>query len=171
MPGAARPRVLADRVEAGPGEVQAGRAPVRADDLRLEPGQDPQRLRVALEAADRVGDRVQRVLAVVPERRVAEVVGQAGGVDDVGIGAELGADLAADLGHLERVGQPGAREVVLARADDLGLGRQAAKRERVQHPGPVAGELAAPAGLGDIALVRLGELALRRRTRHRTAQT
>ena len=49
-------------------------------------------------------DLVQRRLAVVPERRVAEVVGEAGGVDDVGAAAERRAELAADLGDLEASG-------------------------------------------------------------------
>ena len=62
--------------------------PVAAD-LRLEPGEDPQRLRVALEPAAGGAELVQRALAVVPERRVADVVRQPGGVDDVGVGAQL----------------------------------------------------------------------------------
>ena len=58
-------------------------------DLRFEPHEDPQRLRVALEPAARGAELVERPLAVVPERRVPDVVGQAGGVDDVGVGAQL----------------------------------------------------------------------------------
>ena len=106
-----------------------------------------------------LGRGVERGLAVVPERRVPDVVGQPGGVDDVGVAAERGGDLAADLGDLERVGQPGAREVVLARHDDLGLVGQPAERVGVQHPGAVAGEVVAArrAGLGAGALGRLGD--------------
>ena len=54
---------------------------------------------------------VERPLAVVPERRMSEVVGEAGGVDDVGSEAEAAGELAADLRDLERVGEPVAGEV------------------------------------------------------------
>jgi hypothetical protein len=37
------------------------------------------------------------------ERRVAEVVGEAGGVDEVRVESKAGADLAADLCNLERM--------------------------------------------------------------------
>ena len=44
---------------------------------------------------------------------MAEVVREAGRVDDVGVTAQGGAELATDLGDLERVGQPVAHEVVV----------------------------------------------------------
>ena len=105
------PRVLERGVQGGPGEVEA-----RAGHLRLKAGEQAQGLGVALEAAAGqraagVRERGQGRLAVVAERRVAEVVRQAGGVDQVGVAAERRAELAADLRALERVGQPGAREV------------------------------------------------------------
>ena len=81
---------------------------------------------------------VQRALAVVAERRVAEVVGQAGGLDQVGVAAERRREVAPDLGHLEGVGEPVADEVVARRADHLGLGGQPAQRGGVHDPGPVA---------------------------------
>ena len=58
------------------------------EDLGLEPGEQAQGLGVALEPADVVGQLVQRGLAVVAEGRVAQVVGQAGGVDDVRVAAQ-----------------------------------------------------------------------------------
>ena len=67
----------------------------------LEPGQQPQGLGVALEAADVGGDVVQGSLAVVPEWRVAQIVCQARGVDHVCIAPQSGAELAADLGDLK----------------------------------------------------------------------
>ena len=118
------PGVLAHGVQHGAGEVQAGGPPVVVEHLGLEPGQQAQGLRVALEAADVLGQPVQGRLPVVPERRVPEVVGEAGGVDDVGVAAEHPAQLPADLGDLEGVGQAVAHEVVGVRGDDLGLGRQ-----------------------------------------------
>ena len=140
---AAGPRVLRRRVEAGPGEVETGGTAVRVGALGLEPGEDAQRLGVPLEPADAGRDGVQRLLAVVTERRVAEVVGEAGGVDDVRVAAERGAELPPDLGDLEGVGEPGAREVVAARLDDLGLRRQPAQRCGVDQPRPVAREVVA----------------------------
>ena len=96
-------------------------------------------------------------LAVVPERRVAEVVGEAGGVDDVGAAAERRAELAADLGDLEAVGEPVAHEVVARGLHDLGLGRQPAQAGGVHQAGAVAGEVVAVGALvggvlGDPAL-------------------
>jgi hypothetical protein len=103
--------ILQGRVEGGAGEVEAG-----AGDLRFQPGEQPERLGVALETAARqraagVGERRQRRLPVVPERRVAEVVRQARRVHQVGVAAEGRAQLPADLRALQRMGQPGAREV------------------------------------------------------------
>ena len=95
--------------------------------LRLEPGEQPQGLGVALEPADVGGGLVERRLAVVAERRVAEVVGEARRFDDVGVAAEGVRELAPDLGDLERVGQPVADEVAARRPDDLRLGGQPAQ--------------------------------------------
>jgi hypothetical protein len=142
----AHPGVLAGRVEAGAGEVEATPA-----DLGFEPGEDAQRLGIALEPAldaVRGPELVECALAVVPERRVADVVGEPGGVDDVRVAAEVLGDAAADLGHLERVRQPGSRRAAdlraLPGAHHLRLAREAAQRGGVQHPRAVAGERAAP---------------------------
>ena len=137
----ARPRVLRRRVERRAGEVQPGARAVRREYLGLESGQHPQALRVALEPADRLGELVQRGLAVVAERRMAEVVREARGVDQVGVGAQRDRELAADLRALQRVGQPGPREVALPDTDHLGPRREPPQRDRVQHPGAVADEL------------------------------
>ena len=59
-------------------------------------GDDPEALRVALEpvgqAEPLAGHPVEHLLAEVPERRVAEVVGQRRGLDDVGVAAAQLAD-------------------------------------------------------------------------------
>ncbi|BDZ43244.1 hypothetical protein GCM10025865_25430 [Paraoerskovia sediminicola] len=146
---AAAPRVLDARVERGPGQVQAGGPAVGREHLGLEPRQEPQRLRVALEPADVAGDVRERPLAVVAERRVAEVVRQAGGVDDVGVAAEGLAELSTDLRDLEAVRQARADEVVAAGAEDLGLGAEPAQGGRVDDAGAVALE-----GRADLALGR-----------------
>ena len=144
---AAAPRVLRRGVEAGPGEVEPGGAAVGVEALGLQAGEDAQGLGVALEPADARGEGVEGGLAVVPERRVAEVVGEAGGVDDVGAAAERRAELATDLGDLEGVGQPVADEVVAARLDDLRLGAEPPQRRGVHEAGPVAGEVVAVGAL------------------------
>ena len=79
----------------------------------------------------------QHPLAVVAERRVAEVVGQRRGLGDVGLAAEGAGQVAGDLGDLEAVGQPVADEVVALRPDHLGLGRQPPARRGVHDPRPV----------------------------------
>ena len=102
----------------------------------------------------------QHPLAVVPERRVAEVVGQGRGLDDVGLAAQRPRQVAGDLGHLEAVGEPVADEVVGLRPDHLGLGRQPPRRRGVHDPRAVALERRA-LGRGD-PLGRLGDQALAR---------
>ena len=111
--------------------------------LRLEPGEQTQGLRVALEPADVGGDRVEHRLPVVAERRVPEVVGQAGRVDEVRVAPESGAELPSDLRHLERVGEPVAHEVVVPGCDDLGLPGKPAQRGGVHEPRAVPGEVVA----------------------------
>src|SRR5690606_40302239 len=64
-PPGPRPGVLAARVEARPGEVEPGAAPVLGEHLRLQPGEQPQALRVALEAAAGRGELVEHDLAEI----------------------------------------------------------------------------------------------------------
>ena len=94
------------------------------------------------------GHLVERPFAVVTVRRMPDVVGQAGQVDEVGIATQPDGHAAADLRHLQRVGQPGARRLALARPDDLRLVREPAQGGAVQDPGPVAGEIGAVFGVG-----------------------
>ena len=106
-------------------------------------------------------DLVQRRFAVVAERRMADVVRESGQIDQVGVAAELLADLPGDLRDLQRVRQPGARHRVLVRRHHLGLPGQPAERPGVQHPGPVAGEGIAAACAG-----RFGQTGRLRRLRN-----
>ena len=114
----------------------------------LKAGQDPEILGVALEAAVLGGDLVERPLAVVPVGRVADVVGQPGQLDQVEVAAQPDRHSPPDLGHLQRVRQPGARRVTFPGSDDLRLVRQPAQRGAVQHPGPVPGEVGAVLAFG-----------------------
>ncbi len=84
---------------------------VRAVHLRLEAGEDAEGLRIPLEASDVDRPGIERRLAVVAVGRVAEIVAEARAVDDVGIEAERGAELAPDLGDLERMREPVPCEV------------------------------------------------------------
>jgi len=83
---------------------------------------------------------------------MAEVMGQAGGVDQVRVTAEGSAEFPADLSALQRVRQPGAREVGLPDGDDLRLRGEPAQCGAVQHASAVALERAAAR-----TLVRLGD--------------
>ena len=134
------PRVLRDGVEAGPRQVDADRPPGCVKGLGLQPGQDPEGLGIALEAPDLAGHDVERLLTVVPVGRVAQVMGQAGGVDDVGVASQRLPQGAPHLRHFQGVGEPGAHEVVSSGPQHLGLGPQAPQRRGVQDPGPVAFE-------------------------------
>src|SRR5690606_10890776 len=107
--------------------------------------EDAQGLGVALEAADVRRRERERPLTVVPEGRVAEVVREARGVDDVGVAAERLAELAAHLGDLEGVRQAGAHEVVGRRSQDLGLVGEAAQGRGVYDARTVALERGAGA--------------------------
>jgi hypothetical protein len=119
---------------------------------------------------------MEGVLAIVAERGVTEVVGEAGGVDHVGIAAQRGADLTPDLRHLQRVREAGAREIVLAGRDNLCLRGQPAQRRGVQHAGAVALEgRPVRAGvfrwLGDQTRARFDVVRLHHRRAYRQSRT
>ena len=79
-------------------------------------------------------------LAGVTEGRVADVVSETGGLDEVGIDEALGAEIragrlepgteaAADLRDLDGMRQPGPVEIVFAGEEDLGLALEPRKAE------------------------------------------
>ena len=121
---------------------------MRVKDFGLQPGQDAEVLRVALESAVLGGQLVERTFAVVTVGRVPDIVRQPGHIDQIGVAAQPDRHAAADLGHLQRVRQPGARGVALAGPDHLRLVGQPAQRGAVQHPRPVTGEVGAVFGVG-----------------------
>ena len=97
---------------------QCLRMPSRVSKVRFSPRKlgvallelvdDAQRLQVVLEAAVVAHAVVQRVLAGVAERRVAEVVRQADGLGQRLVEAQRARDRARDLRDLERVREPRA---------------------------------------------------------------
>ena len=167
---AAAPGVLRGGVEAGPGQVQPGRAAVGVGALGLQAGQQAQGLGVALEAAD-----AGRHGRPAPSRRCARTAGGRGR----GRGRRCRRRRRCSRGRRRtrgRSGRPRGEWVSRLRTKsslvglhDLGLGRQPAQAGGVHQPGPVAGEVVAVGALvggvlGDPALavglgVRHGDVA------------
>src|SRR4029079_5046539 len=83
-------------------------------------------------------DLVERLLARVPERRMAEVVAEADRLDEVLVQPERARDGAGDPGRLERVRQAGAEVVALGVDEDLRLVAQPPERLGVDDPVAVA---------------------------------
>src|SRR5690625_5899364 len=69
---------------------------------------------------------------------VAQIVGQAGSVNNVGITTQGFSQFAAHLRHLKAVREAGAHKIISCRADNLSLGTQAAQRRGVHHARPIA---------------------------------
>ncbi len=100
-------------------------------------------------------------LAVVAEGRVAQVVAEARGVDDIGRDAEGDRELTPDLCDLQGMRQAVAREVGCAGgAEHLRLRGEPAQRCGMKHPRAVAGEVVA------LGTVGLSEEALGGRAHH-----
>ena len=89
---------------------------------------------------------IERALAGMAERRMAEIMRQRQRLGEVLVEAELPGQRAGDLGHFERMGQPGAVVIALMEHEHLGLVLQAAERGGMDHPVAIAPERAA--GLG-----------------------
>ena len=83
-----------------PGEVE----PVEGGVATLQRGHHSQRLRVVVEAAEGSQAAVERALAGVPERRVAEVVGERQRLGQVLVEPERAGERAGDLGRLRACG-------------------------------------------------------------------
>ena len=81
---------------------------------------------------------VERLLAGMAERRVAEIVRQRQRLGQILVETERAADRARDLRHFEAVGQPGAVVVALVIDEDLRLVVQPPKRGRMDDAVAVA---------------------------------
>jgi len=80
-----------------------------------------QTLQVVLKAA-KVGHAVvERILSGVPKRCVAQVMGQRNGFDQVFVEPQRARHRAAELRHLQRVGQARAKQVALVVQKHLGF--------------------------------------------------
>jgi hypothetical protein len=127
-----------------------GEDPVSDLVRQVQPLGDPQRLLVVPEAAaEALRERgVERLLAGVPERRVAGVVTEPDGLDEILVQAKHPRDDARDPGRLECVCHPRA-VVVAGRVDEnLRLALETAERLGVDDPVAVALERRPDVGLG-----------------------
>ena len=99
-----------------------------------------ERLLVVAEASPEalVHGRVERVLARMPERRVAHVVAEADRLDEILVQPQRPRDDARDRGRLERVGHPRAVVVALGVDEDLRLALQPPERLGVHDAVAVA---------------------------------
>ena len=80
-----------------------------------------QRLQIVLEAAEILHAGVERLLPRVAKGRVTEIVGKGHGFGKVFVEMQRAGDRAGDLGHLDAVGQPRAKQVAFMIDENLGL--------------------------------------------------
>ena len=109
----------------------------------LQRGDDAQGLRIVIEPAMGVQAGIQCAFAGMTERRMAEIVGQRQRFREVLIEAELPGQRTGDLGHFERVGEPGAVMIAFMEHEYLGFVLQAAEGGGMNDPVAIAPERAA----------------------------
>ncbi len=128
-------------------QIQTAKAGVS----HLDPVDRPEALRVVIETAVRAHQLVQRVLAGMAERRMAEVVGKRDRFGKLLVEAQRARDGTRDLGRLQRMGEAGAIVVALVIHEDLGFVFEPAECRRMDYPIAIALESGAQRmlGLGD----------------------
>src|SRR5207248_10699972 len=124
-----RAGVLEDPVAHLGGEIEAAAVTLQLLD-------DTQRVLVVPEAREPTlaQQLVERLLARMAERRVAEVVAEPDCLDEILVQAQRTGDAARDPGRLERVRETCAEVIALGIDKDLRLVTQAAERLRVHDP-------------------------------------
>ena len=147
-----RPVVLDEPRQRRLGQIKAVEVGVAA----LEFGDDAQSLAVVVEAAVLGHAGVERVLAGMPERRMAEIVAERDRFGQVVVEPEGAGERARDLRHLDGVGEAGAEVVALVIDEHLGLVGEAAEGGRMDDAVAVALEF------GPRRRRRLGDKARRR---------
>ena len=133
-----RPIVLDDAFERLPGQIETVVACVTA----LQQRHDAQRLSVVIEPAIGRHAGLERALAGVAERRMAEVMGERHGFREILIDAQRAGERAGDLPDLDRMGEAGAKMIAVERHEDLRLMREAAKGGAVDDSVAIALEFA-----------------------------
>ncbi len=83
---------------------------------------------------------IERALAGMAERRMAEIVGERQRLGQVLVEPERAGERAGDLRDFQRVGQPGAEMVALVEDEDLGLVGQPAEGGRMDDAVAIAAE-------------------------------
>ena len=100
-----------------------------------------------IEAAETGEALVERALAGVTERRMAEIVTKRRRLRQVLVEAERARQRPGDLGHFQSVGQPRAEMVAFMEHENLGLVAEPAKRRGMDDAVAVAPEHAAARAL------------------------
>jgi hypothetical protein len=103
---------------------------------------DAQALGVMVEPAMRLQAGIQRPLAGVAERWMAEVMGQRQRFGEILVETELPGQRASDLRHFQRMREPGSVVIAFVEHEYLGLVFQAAKGGGMNDPVAVAPERA-----------------------------
>ncbi len=129
-----RPVVLDQALQRFPCQVKAVEFGVAA----LQPRDDAQRLGIVVEPAPRPHHVIERILAGVTERGVAEIVGERQRFGQVLVDAQGARQGACDLGDLDGVRQAGAVVIAFVIDENLGLVLQAAKCGRMDDAVAVA---------------------------------
>src|ERR1700693_4454465 len=112
--------MLDQAFERFPGQIEAIETRIAA----LQAGDHRERLGIMVEAAMGSEALVERTLAGMAERRMAEVMGQRTGFRQVLVEAESARDRSGDLGDFERMGEPGAIMIAFMEHEYLGqIGR------------------------------------------------
>ena len=124
---ALRPGVLTNRIKGCARKIQASRA-FLCDDLWFKACNDSQCLRIPFKAADFGRKFIKCAFTIVSKWRMPEVVGQTCGIDNIGVGPELLAQLAPHLCDLKGVGQARAHEIVRGWPQDLRFFAQTPQR-------------------------------------------
>ena len=117
-----------------PGEID----PVEARIFLFQLGDDAQRLRIVVEAAGALHGGVERALAGVAERRMAEIMRERERLGQILVDAKGSGERAGDLRDFEAVGQPRAVMIAFVIDEDLGLVVQPAEGGRMQDAVAVA---------------------------------
>ena len=143
-------RVLDDALAHLKGQVQAAKGRVAL----LEILYDAQGVQIVVEPQAMLAHgRVESFLPRVSKGRVADVMHQGEGFDQIDIQVKGGGYGAGNLGDLNRMRQPIAEVVGIAPGENLGLGLEAAERARVNDPVAIALEVVA------VRMLRLGATA------------
>jgi hypothetical protein len=108
--------------------------PTKGGVAQLKVLDNPQSVQVVIEEQTVLAHGgVERFLAGMPKGRVADVVDQRKGFDQIYVQVELPCDRARDLCHFQCMGQAIAEMVGEAPGKNLGFGFQAAKSPRMNH--------------------------------------